>query len=130
MSEHEVNRVRRIYGAFSRWDVDEMLRDVTHDVELNLPDGVPFGGTRHGPGGVRTVARLFQDHIEGGWADPDDFLDAGDRIVVLGRIRGRARETGREFEVLFADVWTASDGVPSRLRSYFDTAPITAALEP
>ena len=53
-----------------------------------------------------------------------------DRIVVLGRIRGRARETGREFEVLFADIWTASDGVPSRLRSYFDTAPTTAALEP
>ena len=129
MSEHDVNAVRRIYGAFERWDFDELLSNVSHDMELTLPDTVPFGGTRHGPGGIRTFARLFQDHLEAGFAEPDDFLDAGDRIVVTGRIRGRARRTGRDFEVPFAHVWTFSDGVPSRCHSYFDTAPVMAALE-
>jgi uncharacterized protein len=61
-------------------------------------------------------------------ADPDDFLDAGDRMVVLGRMRGRAKASGREYEVEFVHVWTMTDGVASRLRAYFDTAPIMAAL--
>ena len=129
MSEHEVQAVRRIYSAFSRWDVDDMLRDVTHDFELTLPDTVPFGGTRHGRGGLRAVARIFQVHIEGGVAEPDDILDARDRIVVLGRIRGQGRASGTDFEVPFVHVWAFSDGVPSLCVSYFDTAPIMAALD-
>ena len=67
--------------------------------------------------------------LEGPWADPDDFIQhGGDLIVVMGRLRGRARATGKEFEEHFAHVWTITEGMPSRCRSYFDTAPIMAAL--
>jgi uncharacterized protein len=126
--EFEVEALRRIYDALSRWDVDEFTAAVTHDFEMILPETVPWGGTRHGPDGLEAYATIFQDHVEGLWADPDDFLEAGELIVVLGRLRGRARATSREYEVDFAHVWTLSDGVPSRCRSYFDTAPIIAAL--
>jgi ketosteroid isomerase-like protein len=130
MADEELNAVRRIYASFVTWDFDEMARDISHDFELTLPDTVPFGGTRHGPDGIRSFARIFRDHLEAGFAEPDDFLDAGDRVVVLGRIRGEARSTGRRFEVPFAHVWTFSDGMPSRLCSYFDTAPVVSAIEP
>ena len=129
MSEDDVKSLRRIYEALSRWDVDEFLRDLTHDIEWRLPDTVPWGGTRHGHDGMRSFASIFQDHVEGAWADPDHFLDAGDRIVVLGRIRGQAKATTQPFEVEFAHIWTLTDGMASRCRSYFDTAPIMAALE-
>jgi len=128
MPEPEIQALRRIYDALLRWDVEEFARDVTHDFELILPETVPWGGTRHGRDGVEAYAALFRDHVEGQWADPDDFLEAGELIVVLGRLRGRARATGEEYEVAFAHVWTLSDGVPSRCHSYFDTAPIMAAL--
>ena len=128
MSEHEVRAVQRIYAAFSRWDVDEMLSDVSHDFELTLPDPLPFGGTRHGPQRTPRVRTALPRPRPGGFADPDDYLEAGDRLVVLGRLRGRARETGRDYEVPFAHVWAFSDGVPCRCRSYFDSAPIVAAL--
>jgi ketosteroid isomerase-like protein len=128
MPEPEIQALRRIYDALLRWDVAEFARDVTHDFELILPETVPWGGTRHGRDGVEAYATIFRDHVEGQWADPDDFLEAGELIVVLGRLRGRARATGEEYEVHFAHVWTLSDGVPSRCRSYFDTAPIMAAL--
>jgi ketosteroid isomerase-like protein len=128
MPEFEIQALRRIYDALSRWDVAEFAADVTHDFELNLPETVPWGGTRHGRDGVEAFATIFQDHVEGQWADPDDFLEAGELIVVLGRLRGRGRATGEEFEVYFAHVWTLSDGVPSRCRSYFDTAPIMTTL--
>ncbi len=130
MAADDIGAVRRIYAAFARWDIDEMLRDVTHDFEFVLPESVPFGGRSHGSEAIRTFARLFQEHVDGGFADPDDFLDAGDRVVVLGRMRGRGRSTGRDFDAPFAAVWTFSDGVPSRCRSYFDSAPIMDALTP
>ena len=128
MSQQDVESLRRIYDAFSRWDVEELVADLAHDIEWNLPDALPWGGTRHGHDGVLAFASVLQDHLEGSWADPDDFLDAGDRMVVLGRLRGRARATGQAFEVEFAHVWKMTDGVASRLHAYFDTAPIMAAL--
>lgn len=128
MPEEDVKSLRRIYEALSRWDVDELLGDVAHDVEWTAPDTVPWGGTRHGHDGVQAFATIFQDHVEGSWADPDDFLDAGDRMVVLGRLRGRARATGEDFEVGFAHVWTITEGVVTRCRGYYDSGPIMAAL--
>jgi uncharacterized protein len=125
----EVQALRRIYAAINRRDVEELASDVAHDIEWNLPEWVPWGGTRHGPDGIRAFADTFSDHIDGNWADPDDFLLTEDRVVVIGRLRGQARATGQEFEVEFAHVWTFTDGVASRLRGYYDTAPILAAIE-
>ena len=128
MPESEIQAIRRIYDALSEWNVDELVKDVTHDFELILPETVPWGGTRHGQDGVEAFATIFRDYVEGQWADPDDFIDGHDLIVVMGRLRGRARATGKEFEEHFAHVWTITEGIPSRCRSYFDTAPIMEAL--
>jgi ketosteroid isomerase-like protein len=129
MGDNDVDAVRRIYTALTKWSVDDMVADVTHDIEWTLPDPLPWGGTHHGPEGIRSFAQVFRDHVDGPWADPDDFLVAGDRIVVLGRFRGQAKESGEEFEVGFAHIWTLTDGVVSRAQIYYDTAPVLAALE-
>src|SRR5207244_12151685 len=63
MPEHEVKSLRRVYEALSRWDVDDFVNAVTHDFELISPDTLPWGGTRHGHGGLRTFAAIFQDHV-------------------------------------------------------------------
>jgi ketosteroid isomerase-like protein len=128
VSEHDVESLRRIYNAFSRWDLEELVSDLAHDIEWRLPDTLPWGGTRHGHDGVLAFVSVSNDHVEGRWADPDDFLDAGDRLIVQGRMRGRAKTSGRGYEVDFVHIWTMTDGVASRMRAYFDTAPIMAAL--
>ena len=124
----DVEHLRRIYDALSRWDVDDLVTRLAHDIEWSLPETLPWGGTFHGHEGARAMLAMFRDHVEGAWADPDDFLDSGDRLVVLGRLRGTGRETGSEYEVEFAHVWTLSDGVASGCRVYYDTVPILAAL--
>jgi ketosteroid isomerase-like protein len=108
MPQDDIQTVRRIYDALARWDLDELVRDLTHDVEWTLPETLPWGGARHGHEGVRAMLTIFEDHVEGPWAEPDDYLEASDRTVVLGRLRGRGRESGREFEVSFAHVWNVS----------------------
>jgi hypothetical protein len=77
MSEDEVKALRRIYSAMSRWVVEELMRDLAHDIEWNLPDALPWGGTHHGPDGIQAVAEIFQEHVDGLWADPDDSLTDG-----------------------------------------------------
>ncbi len=129
MAQELIPTVRRVYDAMARWDVEALSNSVTHDFELNLPESVPFGGTRHGHDGVEAFASVFRDYVEGPWAEPDDFLDAGDALIVLGRLRGTGKHTGQAFEVPFVHVWTFSAGAPSRCRAYYDTAPITAAIE-
>jgi ketosteroid isomerase-like protein len=128
VSEDDIRSLRRIYDTFSRGDVEELVGYLAHDIEWTSPEALPWGGTLHGHDGVRAFATIFQDHVEGRWADPEEFLDAGDVIVVLGLGRGRAIATGQEYEVPFAHVWSMTEGVPSRFRNYTDTAPILAAL--
>lgn len=128
-SAHDIKALRRIYEALSRWDIDELANDVAHDVVLILPETLPWGGRHHGLDGVQAFASIFEDYVEGFWADPDDFLDAGDEVVVVGRFRGRGKETGNEFEVGFVHIWTMRDGVPARCRAYLDSAPVMAAIE-
>ncbi len=129
MAEEDIERLRGIYSAMSGRDADRLAESVAHDIEWTLPEALPWGGTHHGPDGIQALVEIFTEHVEGSWAEPDDFLDAGDRIVVLGRLRGTVRASGEEYEVPFAHVWGLSDGVPSSFRGYLDTTPIVSALE-
>jgi uncharacterized protein len=124
-----IDSLRGIYAAIQRHDAEQLSEALAHDIEWTLPETVPWGGTRHGHLGVTSVVEVFEEHADGLWADPDDFIDAGDQVVVLGRVSGTARSTGEHFEVPFAHVWTLTDGVPSRFRGYYDTAPIIDALQ-
>jgi hypothetical protein len=120
--------LRDIYAAVQRHDSERLTEALAHDIEWTLPETVPWGGTHHGHLGVMAVVEIYEEHVDGLWADPDELIDAGDELVVLGRVMGRARSTGQTFEVPFAHVWSLTDGVPSRFRGYYDAAPILAAL--
>jgi len=128
MANEDIERVRVVYAAMARQDADELAEALAHDIECTMPAALPCGGTRHGPDGIQAMVELFSEHVEGAWADPDDFLDAGDRIVVLGRARGCVKGSGEDYEVGFAHVWGLTDGVPSSFRAYFDPSGILAAL--
>lgn len=128
MTDEPIEALRDVYTAIQHQDAARLSEALAHDIEWTLPETVPWGGTHHGHLGVMSVVEIFEEHVDGLWAEPDEFLDADDRVVVLGRVMGTARSSGEEFEVPFAHVWALTDGVPSRFRGYYDTAPITAAL--
>jgi uncharacterized protein len=128
LTREELENLREVYWAFQGPDVDDLRSRLAHDIVVMLPESVPWGGTRHGLDGIESLCERFQEHIDGSWAEPDDFLVAGDRVVVLGRVQGRIRRSGEEFEVPFAHVWELSDGVPSMLQAYFDPVPVLDAL--
>ena len=98
MSEDNVNILRQGYDAFNRADIDTVMGLMDPEIEWQEPDveGLPQRGTHHGP---QDVANNVFGPIVGNWdnfqAVPDEFLDAGERVVVLGHFEGTGKATGR-----------------------------------
>ena len=131
MSEENVNIVRRGYEAFNRGDVDTVMGIMDPNIEWQEPDveGLPDRGTHHGSEAV--ASNVFASVVEswdGFQASPEEFLDAGDRVVVLGRFQGTGKATGQTLEAPYAHVWTLREGKAVHFRNYMDTASFLRAL--
>ena len=126
MAEDNVGVVRRSYDAFSRGDFPAVLEMMDPEIEWVDQDSLPWGGAYRGHEAFGQHMQRFGANFEEFRIEPRDFLDAGDRVVVLGRFAGRA--AGGEFDVGLAHVWTLRDGKAVRVESYLDTAKVLEAL--
>ena len=122
--------VRRSYDAFARDDMDGVMGDMHPEIVWHQAQGLPHGGVYHG---LDEVRRNIFDPLDRDWwseftAEPDDFLDAGDEIVVLGRYRGVAKGTGKRLDVPFVHIWSVRDGKAVTFRQFLDTAGWVEAL--
>jgi uncharacterized protein len=129
VSTEDLTALRAAYDAFDRGDVEALLGLLAHNVAWHAPETLAWGGTRHGRDGVRAYFEVLDEHVEHGWGDVDEYLEAGSLIVVLGRLRGRGRVTGAEFEARFVHVWDFQDGVAVTFYTVVDSAVILAALQ-
>ena len=127
-----VELVRRSYEVFERGDLDAVVADMAEDIEWQQAQGLPHGGTYRGLADVRRA--VFEPLDAEWWAEfhalPNEFVDAGDQVVVLGRYTGRAKRTARPLDVPFVHIWSWRDGKVVRFRQFLDTAGWNAALAP
>ncbi len=122
--------VKRSYDSFARGDMDAVVADMADDIVWYQAQGLAHGGTYQGLAEVR--ANVF-DPLDRDWwseftATPEEFLDAGDEVVVLGRYRGIARATGKSLDVPFVHVWSLREAKAWRFRQFLDTAGWVEAL--
>jgi ketosteroid isomerase-like protein len=119
--------VRGFYEAVARGDHSAMEL-FAPDVEFQMPDVLPHGGTIRG----REALGAYFGEVQGRWddfrAELDDVVDGDARVVALGRFCGRPKANGRYVEVPFALVWTMRDGAAIRVDEYTDTALLLEAL--
>jgi uncharacterized protein len=52
---------------------------------------------------------------------PEEILDAGDTVVVLGRYRGSYKTTGKPQNTQMVHVWRVQDGKVAQFQQYADT---------
>ena len=127
-----IDAVRLSYARFAEHDLDGALAMMDEDIVWHQAQGLPHGGYYRG---IDEVRRNIFDPLDAEWwdvftADPDEFLDAGAEIVVLGRYRGSAKQTGKELDVPFVHIWSIRDGKAVRFRQFLDTAGWVEALTP
>ena len=128
ITEETVRRSRDAYRMFREQDPAFFDR-VDPEVEWHVPDTLPGGGDLHGTLEVLefidTVGELWED----AYPDPEEFLPAGDKLIVLGTWHAAARSTGVRVELPFAHVNQYRDGMLVYFRNYIDAAKALQSLE-
>lgn len=127
MSEENVELVRRGYEAYARGDFQAVFALLHPGVEIHQTEALPWGGSYRGHEGAREFFRRLGEHTEGG-PEPSEFIAAGDEVAVTGRLRGRARASGRAFDLAVVHLWRVEGGRVVRFAAYIDTPGMLCAL--
>ncbi len=127
MSQENLEVVQRFAYCWSRGDWEGSEAFVDPDVEQHPTVGGVEGGRVLR--GVDEIRRDYEE-VEETWdehrVEPEEFIDAGDRIVLLHREYQRGRSSGVELEIDAAVVFDLRDGRIVRVQGYMDR---DAALE-
>jgi ketosteroid isomerase-like protein len=130
MAIDNVDIVRRGYEAFRDDGVEGILQFLDPAIEWHMSAAFTQAPrVYHGHDGVRAVFAFFSERIEDLGAEPHEFIEAGDRVIVPVRMFGRLRETGEPVAYELVQVWTGRGGRAVKLVTYPDTVMAGADLE-
>lgn len=124
MAKENVDLVRGIYDALAAGDIEGVMSRMSADMVWNEAENFPYADHNPYRGADAILTGVF-GRIGADWdgfaAIPDEFLDAGETVVVLGRYRGTYKATGRALDAQFAHVWRAAGGRVVQFQQYTDT---------
>lgn len=126
---NNLDLVREFYSAFKAKDSHAYIGMCDDNIEWTVMDGMPSGGVFVGKKAVfegyfPSMLSNFSDFH----AIADEFLDAKENVVVLGRYIGTAKNTGKKFESRFAHICTVNYCKITKFRQYADTHKIQDAI--
>ena len=125
-----IDAVKQVYQAFAEGDIPTVLGLLNSDIDWTEAEGFPYAGTYHGPRAVlEGVFMRLGSEWDGFAVVPDEFIDGGDTVVVLGKYSGTYKATGKSFEANCAHVWKVQDGKAIRFVQYVDTLLVHRALQ-
>jgi uncharacterized protein len=116
---------QRLYEAMAHADGEALFGLLTEDFVGTVSTGMPHGvgGEHHDAAGMITevwarIASVYDMHV-----DPHDYLQVDDeRVVVVGRYWGPARDGGSAVDTAFSHIITTRGDRIAALRQIIDTA--------
>ena len=106
-----------------RFDDDPDIAAFASDFEVSFLPGTGGAFTRASYQGVGGLIEGWRNWLAA-WAsyrvEAEDFIDAGDEVVVLVRVRGRTARDGVTVEHSPAAVWSIRGGKIAGLRFYLE----------
>ena len=114
MSEENVEVVRAIFEAYAREGIGGGIAFLDPEVVWNAADEAPQQGV--------DAARAYMERWETEWDHlttvPEEFVDAGDRVLVAVRFSGRGRSSGIEVDALVYEIYSLRDGKVVRMDEF------------
>ncbi len=117
MSEENVELIRSVYEPFNRGDWDAAFRHAHPEFEMTTQRG-PTAGTYRGREAVQEQMQEMLSAFDAWAVEPDEFLEAGDRVVVLIKVRVRPKGGGVDIEARNGHLWTVQDGTIRSLKTF------------
>lgn len=125
MSQENVEIVRRLHPFLERRDWDGMVDRIDPDVELHGTVG-GIGEGQLVARGIRQISEVIEAEDAEIWDEhrwePQEYIDAGDRVVVLQREYQRGKGSGVELVVDTATIFDVRDGRIVRIQGYVNPA--------
>lgn len=126
---NNLETIKKLYELFALGDIFTVLESLDENIVWTEAEGFPYGGTYVGHKEiVKNVLKKLATEWDVYKVEPDEFLDAGNRIVALGNYSGIFKETGKRMNAPFAHVWTLENGKATRFIQYTDTLKVSEAL--
>jgi uncharacterized protein len=117
MSEENVETVRRMLSAWVAGQFDEALTYFDPDLVWEQ-EVMPEGWVTHGTEEMQQVLRTWLGTWTEYSATFDEYIDVGERVIVAGWERGRARSSGVEVNQPTVVVYTLRDGKIAHAKNY------------
>lgn len=122
-----VEVIDALYRAFAARDFSAVAELISPEITLRQTELLPWGGQFEGLDGYRRFAELLLGHVDS-IVTPEEYVDAGDRVVAIARTRGHVRANGQLFDLRAVHVWEVRDGRAVRFEPYIDTPGMVEAL--
>jgi ketosteroid isomerase-like protein len=120
MSHENVELIRAIYEDWLRGEL--ALDRFDPEIAMVESETIPGATSAQGIDAVRRYLESFRNY----WAEirfePQEYIDAGDKVVVVARLTGRGKSSGAEVERTWAYVWTVRAERALRMEAYADRA--------
>jgi ketosteroid isomerase-like protein len=122
MSRANVHKAEAFMAAYNRRDFDAAVECFDPEIDWVLPTMQGFDSCR-GPDQVKLFWQGIDDTFDELRLDPQETVDAGDRVATRLRYYGRGKGSGAEIETeMYHQVITFRDGTMVRIE-YFTSWP-------
>ena len=134
VEQENIKLIREMFAAFDRGDIPFVLDMVDDDADWQSPvigavsEQIPWARIRRGKAEVAGFFREINEHMQIEKMEAGAYTAQGDRVVVEGKNRGTIRANGRSYEHDWIMVFTLRQGKIARMRHYYDTADLLAAM--
>jgi uncharacterized protein len=115
-----VQAARSAYEAFGRGDLDALREVFAEDLVSLASDELPLGGEVRGRDALLGNFTQIPDYWTSFSVEPEEFIDAGDYVVVRGT--QRASNDNGSFEGAFVHLMKFEDGKLVRGEFFSDSA--------
>jgi ketosteroid isomerase-like protein len=115
MSQEHVDKTREYIDAYNRRDFETAARWFHPAVDWVLPAHQAFDSCK-GPDEIRRFWEGLDETMEELRLEPQEYVDAGDRVAVRLRYFGRGKGSGAEIDTeMYHQVTTFEDGLMVRI---------------
>jgi ketosteroid isomerase-like protein len=120
MSAENVELVKGGWEAFERGDLSAALEALSPDMVTYVAPPIPVAGTYHGREGFLQVTLDWAEGFDELVMTGEQFIDAGEHVVVRGLHKSRGAESGVPVQTDVWYVWTVHAGEAVRVAIFID----------
>jgi ketosteroid isomerase-like protein len=120
MSVENVEIVKRLKAAFNEKDLEAFVAITTPDFEWTTSVMALEGEVFWGREGIETYFERMREVWEEFRGLASEYRDLGERVLWIGRLKGRGRGSGIPVDVPLDVLYDLRDGKISRMHSYLD----------